>query len=297
MHYQKIKSIKKINCNSKRYDITVEDNHNFFANNILMHNSGRTAYIKYPVKQEYKWYQKLAAFFQLKKLPEYITEYQKVFATRRVIKGVASDEATDYRSLVSKQIEPYIKKDEIWFYEILGFEPNGKAIQGQVSTEKMPKAFRKRFGDTMTYKYGCLPNTFDFYVYRIMVKTDEGEYELPWATVKDKCSRAGIKHVPEIAQCISKENLPTQFWVNYQDNPRCIIGVKEYIKYLCEETDIADPIDSSHIKEGYIVRVENLSTGKMNLYKEKTFVYKVLAGIAKDIEGYCDEEESQGELE
>ncbi len=42
MHYQKIKSIKKINCNSKRYDITVEDNHNFFANNILMHNSGRT---------------------------------------------------------------------------------------------------------------------------------------------------------------------------------------------------------------------------------------------------------------
>lgn len=35
----KIKSIKKIESTSKRYDIEVEDNHNFFANSILVHNS------------------------------------------------------------------------------------------------------------------------------------------------------------------------------------------------------------------------------------------------------------------
>jgi RNA ligase (TIGR02306 family) len=34
----KITSIKKINLNSKRYDITVKDNHNFYANDILVHN-------------------------------------------------------------------------------------------------------------------------------------------------------------------------------------------------------------------------------------------------------------------
>jgi len=34
----KIKSIKKIENKSKRYDIEVEDNHNFFANGILVHN-------------------------------------------------------------------------------------------------------------------------------------------------------------------------------------------------------------------------------------------------------------------
>jgi RNA ligase len=35
----KLKNIKKISSNSKRYDIGVKNNHNFFANDILVHNS------------------------------------------------------------------------------------------------------------------------------------------------------------------------------------------------------------------------------------------------------------------
>ena len=38
MKVSTIKSIKKIENNSKRYDIEVEHNHNFFANDILVHN-------------------------------------------------------------------------------------------------------------------------------------------------------------------------------------------------------------------------------------------------------------------
>ena len=38
MKTMKIKSIKKINHNSKRYDIQVKKNSNFFANDILVHN-------------------------------------------------------------------------------------------------------------------------------------------------------------------------------------------------------------------------------------------------------------------
>ena len=34
----KIKSIKKINHESKRYDIGVDKVHNFYANDILVHN-------------------------------------------------------------------------------------------------------------------------------------------------------------------------------------------------------------------------------------------------------------------
>ena len=41
----KIKSVKKIDCDSKRYDIEVEKNHNFFANSILVHNCSATYYI------------------------------------------------------------------------------------------------------------------------------------------------------------------------------------------------------------------------------------------------------------
>lgn len=34
----RLKSIKKVRSQSKRYDISVKDNHNFFANGILVHN-------------------------------------------------------------------------------------------------------------------------------------------------------------------------------------------------------------------------------------------------------------------
>lgn len=35
---ERIKSIKRIQLNSKRYDLTVEKNHNFYANGVLVHN-------------------------------------------------------------------------------------------------------------------------------------------------------------------------------------------------------------------------------------------------------------------
>lgn len=38
----KLKSVKKIESNSRRYDISVSKNHNFFANGILVHNCSGT---------------------------------------------------------------------------------------------------------------------------------------------------------------------------------------------------------------------------------------------------------------
>ena len=46
MKRMKIKSIKKIQNTSKRYDIEVRDNHNFFANKMLVHNCSSTFYSK-----------------------------------------------------------------------------------------------------------------------------------------------------------------------------------------------------------------------------------------------------------
>lgn len=244
--------------------------------------SFRVANIKYPVKQTYKWYQKLFALICNKSLPEYIEEQQFVHGTRRVVKGQIEENAADFRSLVALKLKPFVKANEVWYGEIVGFEPNGNAIQGQVSTEQMPKDFRKRFGNTMTYSYGCLPNTFDFYIYRIAIKTDADLYELPWSQVKARCNNAGIKHVPEVAQFMVKNKCPGY--------------VKEQIRYLNEDTDIADPIDPSHIKEGYVVRIEDQESGKTKFYKDKTLEYRILAGIAKLDENYIDEEESQGDI-
>lgn len=46
MKLVKIKSVKKIKIKEDRYDIEVENNHNYFANNILVHNCRMLAHIK-----------------------------------------------------------------------------------------------------------------------------------------------------------------------------------------------------------------------------------------------------------
>jgi len=45
MKQVKIKSISKIVHNSKRYDISVADNNNLFANDILIHNCQNIPYV------------------------------------------------------------------------------------------------------------------------------------------------------------------------------------------------------------------------------------------------------------
>lgn len=264
--------------------------------------SARTGYINTPIEVPLSWYHKVwnnyisfmdgfthfipwsnkeaesKSYFH----PSVRYDWKVLFGTRRVIKGPVQEKATDYRSLCAKELAPHINKGEIWYYEIVGYEDTGASIMQSVSTKEMPKEFQKRFGETITYKYGCLSGTCDIYIYRITHQNEDGViYELPWAQVKDKCNRAGIKHVPEIEvyHCESFD------YTSY---------LKERIEYHTEEVDIAEPIDASHIREGVCVRIDNLETGKMKIFKNKTFAFKVLEGIAKANDDSVDTEEAEG---
>ena len=210
-------------------------------------------------------------------------DWELVYGTRRVIKGKVLEDAHDYRSLASKTLAPAIRKGEVWYYEIVGYEDTGAAIMQPVTTKEMPKEFRKRFGDNFVYKYGCLPGTWDIYVYRITQQNEDGDiYELPWNLVKGKCNSAGIKHVPEIETCyINKDQ---------------VNNARNKIEYFTEEVDLEDPIDPSHIREGICVRFENPETGKSTIWKNKTFAFKVLEGIAKSDDSYVDTEEIEGDV-
>lgn len=223
---------------------------------------------------------------QLKYKPEVQYEWSYVYGTRRVIKGkVNFDPNADYRNQCAARLAPAIRKGEVWYYEIVGYEDTGAPIMQTVSTTEMGKEFVKRFGPTITYKYGCLPGTWDIYVYRITVQNEDAEvYELPWNVVKAKCNSAGIKHVPEIHISISNET-----YVN--------AVLKPAIERFTEEVDIAEPIDESHIREGICVRIENMDTGKSTIWKNKTFAFKVLEGIAKNDENYVDTEEAEGDID
>jgi hypothetical protein len=264
--------------------------------------SARTGYINTPVEVPLKWYHKL--WNQYVKLVDYlppkytheqnealyfapttIKKWKTIFGTRRVIKGPVNEEATDYRSLCAKRLAPFIEKGEIWYYEIVGYEDTGALIMGSVSTKEMPKEFQKRFGETITYKYGCLPGTWNIYVYRITHQNEDGViYELPWAQVKAKCNNAAIKHVPEIDVILTEVAL---------DGTIDVEVLKQTIEHYTEDEDIAEPLDASHIREGICVRIDNLETGKMKIFKNKTFVFKVLEGIVKD-SGVVDTEEAEG---
>lgn len=261
--------------------------------------SQRTGYIKFPVEIHLKWYHKLWNKYIdfVNKIPvkwanegnrensyfttKYKMEWQLIQGTRRVIKGKVKDSDQDYRSNCSRILAPHIQKGEIWYYEIVGYEDTGASIMQSVSTSEMPKEFKKRFGDTITYKYGCLPGTCDIYVYRITYQNEDGViYELPWSKVKDKCNRAGIKHVPEIGNMLVKTE-------------NDVARLKEAIEYHTEEVDIADPIDESHIREGICIRRESLEDGSMKIWKNKTYAFKVLEGIVKSSDDYIDTEEQE----
>ena len=52
----KIKSISKIEHNSKRYDISVADNNNLFANDILIHNCQSATFTSKIVPRFNNWF-------------------------------------------------------------------------------------------------------------------------------------------------------------------------------------------------------------------------------------------------
>ena len=72
MEICKIKSIKKLGKLGKRYDIEVEDTHNFFANGILVHNSNfRCGYVLISGNFFQKTLKKIKNIINRNKYPEY----------------------------------------------------------------------------------------------------------------------------------------------------------------------------------------------------------------------------------
>lgn len=238
--------------------------------------SARSGLVKLPVERPQNW---LAKLLKMKPKNDYV--WKSVFGTRRVIKGEATEKHTDFRADCHRILQPSIRKGELWYYEIVGYEGTGAPIMQTVDCSKMGKEFVKKFGKTMTYKYGCLPEKCEIYVYRIMVENEDGEtYELPWSVVKDRCLKAGVRHVPELSYGMTDDYTDVQH-------------LKAVVEEFTEERDMAEPLDASHVREGVCVRIDNLATGKMKIFKNKTFAFKVLEGIVKDAGG-VDTEEAEG---
>lgn len=265
---------------------------------LKMHGtSGRTGYLPL-LHIKRTWFDKL-----FHRHGKNYYEYGYVTGTRRVVlkegrKG-GYYESDDFRHAMAAKFEGKLRKGEVVYYEIVGFQgPHGAPIMSQVANSKVKDPeFTKQYGTTTTFSYGCeqegnyewdqvgdiLHNPVDIapccevYVYRMTMVNEDGDVvEYSPAQIKERCEQMGIHTVMEFETFI----VPAD----------CDPG--EYVLRKVEQYfDGPDPIGKTHVREGVVARILNRSN--FAVYKHKNFSFKVLEGIAKDEATVPDIEEAQ----
>lgn len=159
--------------------------------------------------------------------------------------------------------------------EIVGWINENTPIMPKCSNSKVKdKEFTRQYGEETIFTYGCAPGENKCYIYRITMTNDDGiAIELPTEETIRWCERLGCEYVPLLEKFL---------YTTWEDlNERCA-------KYL----DIPEPLaDGKHVTEGVVVRIDNRS--KFTAYKTKSFAFKVLEGIIKDMADAPDIEEAQ----
>jgi len=223
--------------------------------------SGRFGYI--PLERPLKWWERL-----LQKCGIRIDqkEYGYVNGSRRVVLS----QTKDFRWQAAKLFEGKLHKNEIVYFEIVGFEGDAHIMPPHDSNKMKDKEILKKYGPKMEYLYGCPRGSFDVYVYRIAVVNEDGVlYDLPWKDVKRRCEEMAVKHVPELLS-----------W--YVNDPE---DIRELAEKLGEGSST---LDERHIKEGVCVRVDG---SRPYILKAKSFCFRVLEGITALDDNYVDTED------
>jgi len=133
------------------------------------------------VKKKLKWYEKALKAAGVNIVD---SEYDYVFSSRRVIKNDDKEYnhfySTDIWSLAGEQFRDKLHKGETCYFEILGFLPDGGAIQ-------------------KGYDYGCAEGEHKIQIYRITQTNADGIVtELPWHQMIHRAKELSIDTVPEI---------------------------------------------------------------------------------------------------
>jgi hypothetical protein len=210
-----------------------------------------------------------------------IQQWKVISGTRRVELGDGFSEEgfygnNSFRKKHHDILAPNLHKGETVFYEVVGWVNKDTPIMLIADNKKIQdKEFVKRYGDKTIFTYGCPEGESDMYVYRITQTNEDGKsFELPWSAVKERCKELGVKTVPELAVVFN----PT------------VADIDTLIDFHVEGPDLIDP---THIREGVVIRLENIGK-EIYCLKHKNFFFKCLEGIVKD-NGVADIEEAEEE--
>jgi len=236
--------------------------------------SGRTGLIA--PKEKKTWRTKFLSLIGVNKAPK----YQYVSGSRKVVLDTNRPENGFYKDTsFRKEIHDSITKiglspGETIYYEIVGYTDQRSPIMGEHGLTD-PKLIKK-YGKKMIYSYGCEQDSqipYSIYIYRIThVLADGSIHEVPYHQVIFRCKELGLNYVPVLKQPFV-----------YNNNKEELLG-------LCERLSQGNStLDSKHIKEGVVVRVE--APGIDTHYKYKGFHFCELEGIMKNNDNYVDLEE------
>jgi hypothetical protein len=219
------------------------------------------------IQRDLKWWEKL-----LRK-PKTYMDY--ILGSRRAILPTSKKSNFEFTGGFYGSGEPYalaarklygkLKEGEIIYGELVGYTPNGPPMFTH-SLTNLPE-LEKTYDSPITYSYGCIKGEARLRVYRI---TQNGR-DLSWFEIEKRTKELGVEIVTEVDRFI---------YTGEKDS------MDARIQAFLEGPSL---IDSTHIREGVCVRVENEHGVKV--YKEKSFSFKVAEGIAKNDDTYVDAEE------
>lgn len=219
--------------------------------------------------------------FVNKLLPDFFpTEtWKHIVGSRNVVLSdpdkVSFHGSEGFRFQVAAEIEPYLEKGMTAFYEIVG-HVNGKPIMPQHSIKALKdKSFTKKYGDVITYNYGCKEHEYRFHIYRLTYLTESGKnVDFSQQQLEAWCKDRNLPYTLEVS-------LPEIY-----DGDIEKLAAK--VEYLTERPDLLteDFTDPSHISEGIIIRVDDGSLQPWFL-KSKSFAFRALEGLCE----VCDPED------
>ena len=217
----------------------------------------------------------LKKIFKLK--DKEVKQFKLVSGTRRTIlkKFDGGYYGNDmFRKKYHDFFEDKLPKGMCVYYEIAGWVNETTPIMGKCNNKLVKdKTFEKMYGKETVFTYGCEPGECNMWVYRMTMTNEDGVIvELPTEEVKMWCEKFGCKFVPILDKFIFTTIEDLNARVN---------------KWL----DVPDEIDSRHVAEGVVVRIDNRS--KFTAFKRKSFTFKVIEGIIKDMSDTPDMEEAE----
>ena len=210
------------------------------------------------------------------KFQEY--KYKYISGTRRVVLDPELTEdqgfysGKQFRSKIHNSIKDVgLFKGETLYYEIVGYSSDKGLIMG--SHDIKDESLKKKYGNAMVYKYGCLPEQYKILIYRIThTSPDDHVTELSWYQMTYRCSQLGFTAVPQLK------------------DPFIYDSNQETLLTLCNNLSKGNStLDCDHIREGVVLRVE---APNINIhYKFKSYWFCELEQIKKNDDTYVDPEE------